>query len=322
MSKLYLPEKLVLNQKEEDVRPYKDRENTCFCLALTVNRDDIGIYVGGKEQETRGNCFTAVSWVEDNMCILSVEGVDQRYPRYYRIIKTLTFYLDMGGFVQTGNYEETRFYAQRQRRSPQSDRNDTIEKLESKIERISKKVLPMDFLLHNDVIRDQKIKLENGGVYELNPHSEFYRYLCSVSAFNHTTDMSFVYASAYEAKKLQGKAEAAIGVLTFPVKVSELPMVFALQTSLELISFLIAAKNTLKLDEKMFNYRGPIIISDVYYNLFNNESFFEPSLGKYVWNLPKRDKDFSNKNSSSLSKNNELKRFLELNTLLSNEIKK
>lgn len=322
MSKLYLPEKLVLNQKEEDVRPYKDRENTCFCLALTVNRDDIGIYVGGKEQETRGNCFTAVSWVEDNICIIPVEENDQFYPRYYRIVKTLTFYLDMGGFVQTGNYEETRFYAQRQKRTPTAHFLDTIDKVEGKVERISKKVLPMDFLLHNDVIRDQKIKLENGGVYELNPHSEFYRYLCSVSAFNHTTDMSFVYASAYEAKKLQGKAEAAIGVLTFPVKVSELPVVFALQTSLELISFLIAAKNTLKLDEKMFNYRGPIIISDVYYSPYINKVFFDPNAGKYLWGVPEKNKDYSDDSSSNFSKKMELDKFLLLNTTLAKEIKK
>ncbi|WP_146105674.1 hypothetical protein [Apibacter adventoris] len=71
----------------------------------------------------------------------------------------------------------------------------------------------------------------------------------------------------------------------------------------------------------MFNYRGPIIISDVYYNPYINKEFFDPNAGKYLWGIPEIDKKFNNIYSSDLSKKEQLNIFLTLNTILSKELK-
>lgn len=65
MSKIYLPEKLVLGQEEKDLYPYHRRVSTSFCVAFTLNQS-IQMYTGNRYTDSLDACLTAVSWVEDN----------------------------------------------------------------------------------------------------------------------------------------------------------------------------------------------------------------------------------------------------------------
>lgn len=138
MSKIYLPEKLVLGQEEKDLYPYHRRVSTSFCVAFTLN-ESTQMYTGNRYTDSLDACLTAVSWVEDNYCVYEIEGTYDSMPKHDRIIKTCTIYMDRGGYIVSGHYQEFKYLAQRELSRTSAASDDTIDRI-IKLERNFKKI--------------------------------------------------------------------------------------------------------------------------------------------------------------------------------------
>ena len=82
--------------------------------------------------------------------------------------------------------------------------------------------------------------------------------------------------------------------------------------SISLINYLCTADDVMKLTDKLFEFRGPIIISDVYDVLFTNE-YFNPKGN--ITPKPKKDSSYISNNQSALE------RFLSVKQLLKVKLK-
>ena len=203
MSKIYLPEKLVLGQEEKDLYPYHRRVSTSFCVAFTLNQS-IQMYTGNRYTDSLDACLTAVSWVEDNFCELHIAGIGIDKPKHERIIKTCTLYMDRGGYLVSGHYQEFRYLAQRVLRRPTAALDDTVDKIIELKHNFSRKFIngTKENLLHKEIFIDKLFKIQDFPEFKINTESDFFKLLQKVSIYNRSMEMSFVYSIAQE-KKIQ-----------------------------------------------------------------------------------------------------------------------
>ncbi|HAY3508064.1 hypothetical protein KRE43_12180 [Elizabethkingia meningoseptica] len=313
MSKIYLPEKLVLGQEEKDLYPYHRRVSTSFCVAFTLNQS-IQMYTGNRYTDSLDACLTAVSWVEDNFCELHIAGIGIDKPKHERIIKTCTLYMDRGGYLVSGHYQEFRYLAQRVLRRPTAALDDTVDKIIELKHNFSRKFIngTKENLLHKEIFIDKLFKIQDFPEFKINTESDFFKLLQKVSIYNRSMEMSFVYSIAQEKKIQLDNFKKIVGIVSLPITIEAYAWVKALQESISLINYLCTADDVMKLTDKLFEFRGPIIISDVYDVLFTNE-YFNPKGN--ITPKPKKDSSYISNNQSALE------RFLSVKTIVESQIK-
>ncbi|MDV3577717.1 hypothetical protein CMU79_07145 [Elizabethkingia anophelis] len=317
MSKIYLPEKLVLGQKEKDLYPYHRRVNTSFCVAFTLN-ESIQMYTGNRYTDSLDACLTAVSWIEDNFCEYSIVGIDQSKPTHDRIIKTCTLYMDRGGYIVSGHYQELKYFAERVLRRPTAASDDTIDRIIKVEHNFNRKFISdtKDNLLHKEIFIDKVFKIHGFPEFKINPKSEFYKLLQKVSIYNRSMEMSFVYSVAQEKKILLDNFKKIVGIVSLPITIEAYAWVKALQGSISLINYLCTADDVMKLSDKLFEFRGPIIISDIFDRLYNNNYLDKQKGVEPKSELSEKYDSFDNANKMSA-----LEDFLKVKSTIGEQIK-
>lgn len=312
MSEIYLPEKLVHGQVEKDLHPYHRRVSTSFCVAFTLN-EPTPMNTGNKYKDNLDACLTAVSWVEDHFCEYESIGIGLNDPNHNRIVKTLTIYMDRGGYIVSGQYHELNF-------NMHSVEDNLPKKLtvKSNYQRKFKRDSEEN-LLHKEIFIDKVFNLEGMLELKINTQSDFYKLLQTVSIYNRSMDMSFVYSIAQEKQIEWEKFKKVIAVVSIPVMIEGYAWVKALQTGITLINYLCTADNVMKLSDKLFDFRGPVVISDVFTNYFTNMNF-DPQ--RDIIPEPKIEDGGSDLRNTELKKLSALNDFLEIQTIVGNEIKK
>lgn len=311
MSKIYLPEKLVLGQEEKDLYPYHRRVSTSFCVAFTLNKST-QMYTGNRYTDSLDACLTAVSWVEDNFCEIHLEGIRIDRPLHNRIIKTLTLYIDRGGHIVSGHYQEFKYLAERILRRPTAASDDTIDRI-IKLERNFKRNFVNDDLLHKEIFIDKVFKIQDFPEFEIDTQSsDFYKLLQTVSIYNRSMDMSFVYSIAQNDKKLLDKFKKIVGIASLPLTIEAYAWVKALQSGISLINYLCTADDVMKLSDELFEFRGPVIISDVFDVAYDNKHF-DPMSDNIT--IPKRE------SKSRGLKQDALDDFLAIKMIVADQIK-
>lgn len=306
MSKIYLPKKIVLGQEEVDLEEYKNRQNFSFCVAFTLNQST-QMYTGNRYTDSLDASLTAVSWIEDNYCPLEIIGNYLPYPKFERIIKTCTFYLDRGGNIVSGNIHEVKYSAQTQKRSETSANDDTIDKLVSVFHNFNRPFVSgsNNNTLHKEIFINRVFRIEGMDELQININSEFYKLLQTVSIYNRSMDMSFVYSVAQNKKEQLEKFKKIVNIVSLPFGIQKYAWLKALQESISLINYLCTIDDVMNISDKLFEFRGPLVISDLLISNYLNG---------------KQDGRIDNE-SSEYFKNKALNEFLNIETTLGNEIK-
>ncbi len=243
MDKIYLPEKLVIGQEEKDLYPYDERKSTSFCVAFTLN-EPTQMNTGNRYKDNLDACLTAVSWVEDNYCIYSLAGIAGNNPNHDRIIKTCTFYLDRGGYIVSGHYQELKYFAQRVLRRPTASLDDTIDKIIKIEHNFNRKFIAgsKDNLLHKQIFLEKVFRIQSFPEFKINIQSDFYKLLQSVSIYNRSMDISFVYSIAQEKKAQLDTFKKIVGIVSIPIAIEVYAWVKVPQAGISLINYLCAIK--------------------------------------------------------------------------------
>ena len=313
MSEIYLPEKLVHGQVERDLHPYHRRVSTSFCVAFTLNQPT-QMNTGNRYKDSLDACLTAVSWVEDHFCELHIEGIGIDKPKHDRIIKTLTMYLDRGGYIVSGHYHEFKYFAERVLSRPTAATDDTVDKLIKLKRNFNRKFIngSNDNVLHKEIFIDKIFNIEGFPEFKINIHSDFYKLLQNISIYNRSMDMSLVYSIAQEKQIVLEKFKKVVAVAAIPVMIEGYAWVKALQIGITLINYLCTTDNIMKLSDKLFDFRGPVLISDV-----TDVSYLSKFLNLQEKIVPEPAKDGSYKSNSKSA----LDRFLKIETIVGNQIK-
>lgn len=310
MDKIYLPEKLVIGQEEKDLYPYDERKSTSFCVSFTLN-EPTQMNTGNRYKDNLDACLTAVSWVEDNYCSFKTRGISINEPNYERLIKTITIYMDRGGYLVSGLYQELKYNA---------FADDTgIPKKITTLRNFKRKFISKstDNLLHKEIFMDKIFRIKDIPEFKINTQSDFYKLLQTVSIYNRSMDMSFVYSIAQEKKAQLDAFKKIVGIVSIPIAIEGYAWVKALQAGISLINYLCTVDDVMKLTDKLFEFRGPVIISDVFENVYVNESnrYYEFK-GK-----PQKINTGTDLRRDDLKKLEALRNFMEVKTELGGKIK-
>ncbi len=125
-------------------------------------------------------------------------------------------------------------------------------------------------------------------------------------------DMSFVYSIAQGKKVELDNFKKIVGIISIPITIEAYPWLKALQEGISLINYLCTADDVMKLSDKLFEFRGPVIISNVYDEAFKNE-YFNPQ--ENIIPKPIKDGRYVSNDKSALE------RFLETKTIIGEQIK-
>lgn len=106
-----------------------------------------------------------------------------------------------------------------------------------------------------------------------------------------------------------------MGLAALPFAISGGVFVKALQTSISLVSYLCDIDSTFNLSDKLFEFKGPVIISDVYLKSYKNMSF-KNEAGERIWGERKIDPAYDT--DSNNSKRDALEEFRSLNNVFKN----
>lgn len=119
-------------------------------------------------------------------------------PKHDLIIKTLTIYLDKGGYIVSGHYHEFQYFAERVLSRPTAATDDTVDKLIKAERNFNRKYIngSNDNLLHKEIFIDKIFSIEGFPEFKINIDSDFYQLLQNVSIYNRSMDISFVYSIA------------------------------------------------------------------------------------------------------------------------------
>lgn len=166
--------------------------------------------------------------------------------------------------------------------------------------------------MHKEIFIDKIFKIQDFPEFEINTQSDFYKLLQTVSIYNRSMDMSFVYSIAQEKKVQLDNFKKIVGIVSIPITIEAYAWVKALQEGISLVNYLCTADDVMKLTDKLFEFRGPIIISNVYDILFRNK-YFNPQ--ENIIPKPKKDSSYISNDQTALE------RFLEVKTIVSNQIK-
>ncbi|MEJ5105154.1 hypothetical protein [Chryseobacterium sp. MYb328] len=311
-NKIYLPEKLVLGQEEKDLYPYHRRVSNSFCIAFTLN-ESIQMYTGNKYTDSLDACLTAISWVEDNYCEYETTGIGNNIPNHDRIVKTCTIYMDRGGYIVSGHFQEMKYSAH------SIDNN--MPKKNTLIHNFRRKFLSgtKDNLLHKEIFINKVFNIESFSEFKINPESEFFKLLQQVSIYNRSMEMSFVYSIAQEKKIQLDNFKKIVGFVSIPITIEAYAWVKALQGGISLINYLCTTDDVMKLSDNLFEFRGPLVISDVFITNFINR-YFDTQKG--IIPKPKKEDLGVDLRNDTIKKQSALNDFIEIKTLLREQIKK
>lgn len=209
--------------------------------------------------------------------------------------------MDRGGYLVSGHYQEFRYLAQRVLRRPTAALDDTVDKIIELKHNFSRKFIngTKENLLHKEIFIDKLFKIQDFPEFKINTESDFFKLLQKVSIYNRSMEMSFVYSIAQEKKIQLDNFKKIVGIVSLPITIEAYAWVKALQESISLINYLCTADDVMKLTDKLFEFRGPIIISDVYDVLFTNE-YFNPKGN--ITPKPKKDSSYISNNQSALER--------------------
>ena len=87
----------------------------------------------------------------------------------------------------------------------------------------------------------------------------------------------------------------------------------AFQTSVGLVSYLCDIDSTFHLSDKLFEYKGPVVISDVFWKNYRNLPTKDEN-GEYKWHTPTSNPAYDT--TSITSKQDALDKFKELQLIL------
>lgn len=270
------------------------------------------MYTGNRYKDSLDASLTAVSWVEDNFCIYESIGIRLNNPNHNRIVKTLTMYLDRGGQIASGHYHELNYNMH--------SIEDTLPKklnVKSNFHRKFKSGSEEN-LLHKEIFIDKIFKIEGFPEFKINTQSDFFKLLQTVSMYNRSMDMSFVYSIAQEKKIKWENFKKIVALASIPLKIGGGPFVKALQGGIALINYLCTTDNVMKLSDKLFDFRGPVVISDVFNDYFTNMNF-DPQ--REIITEPKVEVGGTDLRNTELKKISALNDFLEIQTIVGNQIK-
>lgn len=306
MSKIYLPEKLVLEQNEIDLYPYHRRVSTSFCVAFTLN-ELTEMYVGNRYNDSLDACLTAVSWIEDHHCEYETLGISLRDQNHDRIVKTFTIYIDRGGYIVSGQCQELKY--NRHAIDDDSPKKTTL------IHNFSRKFIngTKDHLLHKEIFIDKVFKIESFPEFKIKIQSDFYQLLKTVSIYNRSMEMSFVYSVAQGKKVKLEYFKKIASIVSIPITIEAYPWLKVLQEGISLINYLCTADSVMKLTDELFDFRGPIVISDVYDIAYRNK-YFNPQ--ENIIPKPIKETTYFSRNGDSALRN-----FMEIRTIVGNQIK-
>lgn len=294
---LYLPERLVMNQPEKDVYNYKASSNTAFAVGFSKNQM-ASIQTGNRFDGLLYANLTAVSWIEDNVGYYDGEVLPN--PKLDRIIKTCTLYIDRGGIIVLGGYQEYKYFAQivSQPNMPSDAR---IEKKIRTERNQAFKFKSQGIDLHKEILIDGMLRVDGFEDMPINKTAEFFKLVREVSAFNRSSEMNFIYAIAHKEKTYLEAAKNIVSVAAIPIEIEAGAFVKVLQESLGLIAFLCDIDSYFKFSEKLYEYRGPVIISDVFLNNYTNAQYDIADGSGKVWGGRKKDEVLGSGNSSKLT---------------------
>lgn len=129
-------------------------------------------------------------------------------------------------------------------------------------------------------------------------------------------EMSFVYSIAQEKKIKLDNFKKVVGIVSIPITIEAYAWVKALQGGISLINYLCTADDVIKLSDALFEFRGPIVISDVINKVIlsndDNTGYFQPY----------SDTDGGvDLRVDELKKKDALRDFLEIKSTIGNQIK-
>ncbi|MCT4084686.1 hypothetical protein HZP44_10460 [Elizabethkingia anophelis] len=125
--------------------------------------------------------------------------------------------------------------------------------------------------------------------------------------------MHFVNAVANEEQETFEKIKTIIGLAAIPFTIEAGAFVKSLQTAVGIVSYLCDIDSTFSLSEKLYEYRGPVVISDVFTHSYRNTPFTDDK-GKYDCLFPQKDPAYDSVDVGR--KMNALEQFKKLQTIL------
>lgn len=311
---LYLPERLLLNQPEKDLYNYEESTNTAFAIGYSKNQKAF-IQTGKRYDGLLDANLTAISWIEDNVGYYRGESLSN--PKLDRVIKTCTLYLDRSGIIVQGTYQEYKYFAEivSQPNMPSDARIEKKIRTERN-ERFKFKSQGMD--LHKEILIDNKFRIEGFQDMMINSNAEFFKLIREVSSFNRSSEMNFIYAIAHQEKTYLEAVKNIVSVAAIPIELEAGVFVKILQQSLGLIAFLCDVDSYYELSEKLYEYKGPVVTSDVFLSYYENKKYEVVDGSGTAWGGRKKSKVFD---SGLGSKRDALENFKMLQITLAQDIK-
>ncbi|MDY3318131.1 hypothetical protein PG637_01750 [Riemerella anatipestifer] len=126
-------------------------------------------------------------------------------------------------------------------------------------------------------------------------------------------DMSFVYSIVQGEKAMLDNFKKIVEIVSIPIAIKAYPWLKALQESISLISYLCTADDVMKLTDKLFDFRGPVVISEVHDEVYINQRL---DLYNNIIPVPVKDSSYDSNSGDSA-----LRDFLELKTVVAGHIK-
>lgn len=172
--------------------------------------------------------------------------------------------------------------------------------------------------LHKEILVDGKLRIEGFNDMTVNSNADFFKLIKEVSAFNRSSEMNFIYAIAHKEKTYLEAAKNMVSVAAIPIELEAGIFVKVLQETLSLVAFLCDIDSYYELSDKFFEYKGPVVISDVFLSNYENKRYEIADGSGYTWGERKQSKKFD---SGIGSKSDALENFKMLQVTLSSDLK-
>ena len=287
MEKLYLPQDFTgVFPKEE--YSYDSIALDYFTIGFTKNRMQ-EMNTGLIYKDLLNANLTAITWIEILRGNFYKRGQD--IPDFEEKIKICTIYLDRGGFVVEGFYKTLKYKGEI---LPAPDNMSSDARINNRQEdeyNITRLFKSQGMELHKEIFVDKLIRIEGFEDVKINPKSIFFNLLKDVSIFNRCCDMNYVYAIAHEEKETFENVKQIVGLAALPFTIEAGAFIKALQASIGLVSYLCDIDSTFHLSDELFEFKGPVVISDVYTYTYRNTPITNAE-GDRDWQSPTKDPSY------------------------------
>lgn len=284
MEKLYLPQDFT-GVLEEDLIPYEDRATTAFAIGFTKNKN-LEMNIGLQYKDFLNANLTAITWVEDSKGYYKGERLD--LPSFDRIIKICTLYLDRGGFIVEGFYRAFKYFGEIQAAPSNMPSDARIEKKIRDEYNVTRAFKSNGMELHKEIFVDKMLRIEGFEDVKINSKSIYFNLLREVSIFNRCCDMNYVYAIANDEEETFENVKTVIGLAALPFTIEGGAFVKALQGAIGVVSYLCDIDSTFRLSSYLYEYKGPVVVSDVYWKNWKNRITTDDSWERR-WQTPTLD---------------------------------